>query len=230
VWVALSAVWALEVRGRRVKTLWEELLRLDPLTGVMVHIVNRNNDVFTRGNGFPVDDYILVEGRGQGLSDDGLVAECLEEAEAQVIEFIGQLLVQLTLDVIRDGTKFGVDFLLQFLVNTRVLVEIADHVGGSKLHCLTARQKQHDNLIDNFFLLPGKHSILHQDIEQVELMFFLFLLRLLPIPNQLPNPFPLPAHITGMPPIKLRQDVEGLEEGEQMHVGLLVAFVAIVQD
>ena len=91
--VALPPIRPLEIRRITVEPFWQEFLRLDPLPRVMVHIINCDDDVFAGGYGFAVDDYVLVEGRGEGLGDDGLVAESFEEAEAEVVEFVGHLLV-----------------------------------------------------------------------------------------------------------------------------------------
>ena len=60
-------------------------------------------------------------------------------------------------------------------------------------------------------------------------MLFLFLLGLFSIPNELSDTRPLPPHVASMTSIKLRQNIEGLKEWQQMHVWLLEAFVAIMQ-
>jgi len=169
----------------------------------VVQIVKGNHE--SVGIGFPFYAFhgqVFIEaGRGRP-GERSFYPHRFEETFPQEHKVIGVLLGELSQDVIFNGLQIRVDLTLKFVLNFRVLFQIAHHVGRSDPHCLSTSQEQANDFVNNLLLIILEHFIPEHDRHHIR--SFLCQACLL-VSDQLAKTVPLACDVALVPSIVTRE-------------------------
>ena len=156
-----AAVGALVERGLGVPALWDELMWLLPLGGIMLQIVHCDcYNVFVGFESYTVYCRILIETGRVRIFDGSLDPECFSETILQISKLFGVLLVEFSHEVVFHEIQILIDLLLESLPHFRFLFEIAEHVARSDPDSLGASLEHHNHFINDLFIIVFEHLTL----------------------------------------------------------------------